>query len=95
MRFFVFLLLLRFNFLPAQRFVQNFNENWQFLKHSLPLNSNEKDWQNISIPHTWNLDAYEKRDYDRNTYWYRKAFTIPKNFENKDIYLRFEAVNLR
>lgn len=92
-RFAILFYILFISNLFSQRIVQNFNNNWQFLKRSIPTESNEKDWEKITIPHTWNLDAYEKRDYDRNTYWYRKQFQIHENLKGKELYLRFEAVN--
>jgi beta-galactosidase len=50
-------------------------------------------WQSVDIPHTWNQDAYHQWQYDRSAYWYRKIFTIPVTMINKELYLRFDAVN--
>ncbi len=77
----------------AQRITTSFNNDWKFLSAADTLAAKDVDWKPVTIPHTWNLDAYEKRDYKRGKCWYRKSFTIPHSFRNKEIYLRFDAVN--
>jgi len=87
--FSVFLLIC----ISAQRTEMDFNDHWQFLKKQNLENADAPDWKNVKIPHIWNLDAYEKRDYERNQFWYQKLFDIPENLKNKELFLRFEAVN--
>ncbi len=77
----------------SQRVVTNFGQDWQFLSASNRDAAKETDWKSITIPHTWNLDAYQKRDYKRGQCWYRKKFAVPLSFRDKEIYLRFDAVN--
>lgn len=92
-RFLLILLSLFFAETYAQRNEFNFNSGWQFLKKQNINNADLKNWENVRIPHTWNLDAYEKQNYERNTFWYRKYFEVPQNIKDKELYLRFEAIN--
>lgn len=77
----------------AQRHIMSFNDGWQFLPNDSMQFAQPGDWQNIHIPHTWNLGAYVTKNYKRGRCWYRKSFTIPRSFRNKTIYLRFDAIN--
>lgn len=77
----------------SQRITASFNNDWQFLSSSDTNAVNTSDWKSVTIPHTWNLDAYKKRDYKRGQCWYRKTFSVPDALRNKEIYLRFDAVN--
>jgi len=77
----------------AHRLTQLFNDDWQFLHQSDIKTAHDGQWQSVDIPHTWNQDAYHQWQYDRSAYWYRKIFTIPVTMINKELYLRFDAVN--
>ena len=52
------------------------------------------DWQEVSIPHTWNADDMQKQAsaFYEGVGYYRKKFTFPENMEGKRIFLRFEGV---
>ena len=52
------------------------------------------DWQEVSIPHTWNADDMQKQAsaFYEGVGYYRKKFTFPENMEVKRIFLRFEGV---
>lgn len=77
----------------AQRMQISFNQNWQFLSQADTNAAKVSQWQPVTFPHTWNLDAYQKRNYKRGQCWYRKTFSIPDPMRHKEIYLRFDAVN--
>ncbi|MBB4034297.1 beta-galactosidase [Dysgonomonas hofstadii] len=79
----------------AQHQMQSFNNNWHFIKKDIDQNKsfNKDEWQKISIPHTWNTDAYIQKDYYRGIAWYHKTFTLSDRDKERQIYLRFEGVN--
>lgn len=56
---------------------------------------NDRYWQPVTVPHTW--DTYEgyrrMRHGNRHGYaWYRKTFTVPKQPAGKKYFLWFEGV---
>lgn len=74
----------------------NFNDNWKY-RH---LNSDE-EWQSVTLPH--DAAMYERRSADAeagvNTGWfegkdyeYIKTFTVPADYENKNVIFEFEGV---
>lgn len=77
----------------CQREIHSFNDGWQFLPADSVKTASPGDWQEIQLPHTWNQDAYATKDYKRGRCWYRKVFLIPESLRNKDLYIRFDAVN--
>jgi len=92
----------------AARLVRNFNDGWRFnkgdVKNAFALNFDDREWQSIKLPHTWNnLDVIDTRDvydgydiyhgYYRGVGWYRKGFYLDSTWQNKRIYLQFEAAN--
>ena len=74
----------------AQRELKTINTGWEFAKGDQPKNA---DFTFVSIPHTWNTDAYVDKNYDRGIGWYRKTFTLPSSWKGKEIFLRFEGVS--
>ncbi len=81
----------------AQRHIQSFNDGWYFTKKDIQLNQsnpvNKQSWNKVSVPHTWNTDAYIQKDYYRGIAWYHKTFTLPEKEKGRQLYLRFEGVN--
>ena len=67
------------------RNVINLNRGWKFIREdvgspgSLPEDW-KKDWQNVDLPHTWNVvDGHDGNgDYYRGRCWYAKSFVTPK-----------------
>ena len=55
----------------------------------------DSSWERVTLPHTWN--AHDTTDaapgYWRGIGWYRKHFTLDRNFSGKRIFLEFEGVN--
>ena len=76
----------------AQRTTILFNDHWDFYPGEDVLKAKSGDWQAITLPHTWNRDAYTRMDYQRGQCWYRKTFGRPQQ-KTKKHYLRFEAIN--
>lgn len=70
------------------RTVQSFNDNWFFqLK-------NTAETEQVQLPHTWNTDAYQTNEYDRQSAFYKKKFRLSsEQFAGKRLCLKFDAVN--
>jgi beta-galactosidase len=81
----------------AQRHIQSFNDGWYFTKKDVQPNQNnlsdKPDRNKVSVPHTWNTDAYVQKDYYRDIAWYHKAFTLSEKEKERQLFLRFEGVN--
>ena len=94
------LLMLGISGTIGAREVASFNDGWEFKKGPFAkeaLQAVQKwnsDWQEVSIPHTWNADDMQKQAsaFYEGVGYYRKKFTFPENMEGKRIFLRFEGV---
>lgn len=65
----------------------------------------DSDWEMVSVPHTWNRVGYylpgaatrvntaEKVNTYQGEGWYRLTFTPPSSFEDKHVWLQFDAVS--
>jgi beta-galactosidase len=90
----------------AQRLTLNFNPDWKFIKAdpagAEALRFNDSGWTNVSAPHTYNdtdtFDDWSIRGHhgEQNQWggrtWYRKTFTVPAAYQDKKVYIEFEAV---
>lgn len=91
------------------RIIECINTGWTFHKGEIPFaaepNIDEKDWQKINIPHTWNVDdSFDKRGvndgwdiayyYYRGPGWYRKWIKLDEADSEKRIHIYFEAANV-
>lgn len=74
----------------AQREMKTIHSGWSFAKGEHPDSSK---YTPVSIPHTWNTDAYTTKKYDRGIAWYQKTLTLPQQWKDKQLFLRFEAVS--
>ncbi len=82
----------------AERSKTNINENWSYLENDseeLP-NTKAKEWQSISLPHSWNsTDATDlEPGYRRNASWYAKTLAINNVVPNQNYFLYFEGANI-
>lgn len=98
LRLFVVLIIINISLIPtmAQRNIKTFNDGWRFLREDANASAtsyNDSSWEKVSLPHTWNIDAYVKKDYYRGAAWYRKTFSLSDEEKDRKLYLRFEAVN--
>ena len=85
----------------AQRNVVSLNPGWKFSMAnpsdkagSFCASFNDKEWQNVNLPHTLNLVPLEGSggmNY-RGGAWYRKHFDRPENMSDKRVVLYFEAI---
>ena len=94
------LLMLGISGTIGAREVASFNDGWEFKKGPFSKEALQavrkwnSDWQEVSIPHTWNADDMQKQAsaFYEGVGYYRKKFTFPENMEGKRIFLRFEGV---
>ena len=73
----------------------NLNQNWQFTKVNVGLDSiKNSELETVNVPHTWNaLDGQDGgADYYRGTCWYLKNLGKITLAENEVAYLEFEGV---
>lgn len=81
----------------AQRQSKTINDGWRFIKQDVTqaqdISYDDSKWEKISIPHSWNSDAYVTKNYYRGTGWYRKDFILQDNEKDKQHFLRFEGIN--
>ena len=72
--------------IPAQadaaREVRTLNDGWSFAMQG------DKDFKPVNVPHTWNSDAYQTRDYVRGTGIYRRTVKLPADMQGKRVLLR-------
>lgn len=83
--------------LAAQRESKTINHGWKFYKGDIQEAQqprfNDENWEKVSLPHTWNTDAYTHKDYYKGIGWYRKQIQLPSSWENKQLFLKFEAAS--
>ncbi len=75
----------------GERITVPVNDNWRF-RFAHQVNG---EGRRVDLPHTWNAgDALAGNpDYYRGTGVYRRQLEIPKEWEGKRIFLRFEGAN--
>jgi len=75
------------------------NEAWKFhkgdLKKAALAGFDDSDWTITNLPHTWNTSDHmdEKPGYYRGAGWYRKTIRWDSIYQNRQIFLYFEASN--
>lgn len=81
----------------AQREQHTLNEGWHFLKGDYAVVADsvwkEATWTPVHLPHTWNTDAYVRKEYEQGKGWYRRTFQIPDAWRDKQVYLKLEAAS--
>ncbi len=87
------------------RFVEDFNQNWNFKLGDHPtaiqLDFNTADWRTLQLPHDWSIEgAFNKDNPTKQAQaflpagkgWYRKTFTLPVDWKNKNVSIEFDGV---
>ncbi len=97
----ILLILMSTFFIHGQpKFVKSRNyinlTDWTFSKGN-SYNAQSKDfestdWKNITVPHTYSMDAINENGYYRGVAWYRSEVIVPESMTDKKIFIRFEAV---
>ena len=75
------------NAVMAQREAKTINDNWEF---KLPQ---AERWTSVNIPHTYNLDAYQGRNYYQGKGFYRRTLTLPEVKSGYRYYLKLDAAS--
>lgn len=83
----------------------NFDGDWKFSLGDLPsaasVGLDDKAWRSLDLPHDWSIEgATDKKNptgggggyFPAGVAWYRKHFTLPKDWKDKKIEIYFEGV---
>src|SRR3954471_18289250 len=82
---------------------QLFNDNWQFHKGDIPNGENKgadtAAWRTVNLPHDWSIEGPFSEEWASATGflpggigWYKKAFTAPKEWQAKHVFIYFDGV---
>lgn len=89
-RYIVLTLFTLFCLSLSAREVFTLNDNWQFY---FKLESSSDSARNISLPHTWNLDALAAQgSYRQTTANYSRNIFIPTEWSGKRLFVKFYGV---
>ncbi len=86
-------------FLKSERVVSSINDGWKFSLDDQKGSESEKldvsKWQNINVPHTWNVaDTFDDTPgYRRGASWYRRTLDLNSNLRSQSIFIYFEGAN--
>lgn len=78
----------------------NFNDDWSFMIQDNSIIHNnaffqseydDSEWENISLPHTANIEPLTVNDQWQGTCWYRKSFFVPEIYDEKEVWIEFEG----
>ncbi len=87
----ILLLVVTLSFFSTNIFAAtiSINDSWYFSK------KDTSNWQAVNIPHTWNVeDPFDDEPgYYRGIGWYKRTIQLKEEWEDKVLYLHFEAVN--
>lgn len=87
-------------FAQSGRVILNFNPDWQFANQE-DLDANDlptqpgytfEKWQNVTLPHTAKIEPLVIKKPWEGISWYKKDFDARPDWENKKVYITFEAV---
>ena len=73
--------------LQAQREMKTINDNWEFRK------SIDESWESVNLPHTFNIDAYQQRNYSQGKGFYRRTLVLPEIVAERRYYMKIDAAS--
>lgn len=73
--------------LQAQREMKTINDNWEFRK------SIDESWESVNLPHTFNIDAYQQRNYYQGKGFYRRTLVLPEIVAERCYYMKIDAAS--
>lgn len=73
--------------LQAQREMKTINDNWEFRK------SIDESWESVNLPHTFNIDAYQQRNYYQGKGFYRRTLVLPEIVSERRYYMKIDAAS--
>ena len=87
------------------RIIADFNPDWNFKLGDYPTaiqaNFDANDWRTLDLPHDWSIEgAFNKDNPTKQAQaflpagkgWYRKTFTLPEDWKNKNVSIEFDGV---
>jgi beta-galactosidase len=87
------------------RIHQSFNQDWKFFlgddAAAKSSDFNDLSWRRLTLPHDWSIEGTfdiknpakpEGGGLPTGVAWYRKSFMLPKNFQEKNVYIEFDGV---
>lgn len=83
----------------SPRMKRTINEKWAFhkgdIKGAEAIDFDNSKWENIVLPHTWNIEDVEDEPYGwyRGVGWYRREVPISNIEENRRLFITFEGAN--
>ena len=93
------------NLIPQEvkREVKNFNFDWKFIKGDQPgafaPDFDDSGWRILDLPHDWSIEGPFSAKWASGTGylpggigWYRKTFTVPRNWNKGKVYILFEGI---
>jgi beta-galactosidase len=79
----------------SPRLSSELSNGWKFLRQKAEPNAPTEAWETVAVPHTWNaLDVQTEKKYYRGTGWYARPLDIPKAWQGKRVFIRFEAASI-
>lgn len=104
---FLFITLIVFPFFgfsqAGTRQTEKFDYDWKFLLGDTAVasaaNFDDSGWENVQIPHDWSIKLpLNKKNGGAMGFlpggigWYRKVFSIPKNYNGKKVVIEFDGI---
>lgn len=87
------------------RIVEDFNSDWNFKlgdhPEAIQENFNASDWRHLDLPHDWSIEGDFSEDHPTKPEggalpaglgWYRKTFSLPTDWKNKQVSVEFDGV---
>lgn len=71
----------------AQRAVRSLNDGWSFRY------PDREEWTSVAIPHTYNSDAYQTKNYYKGVGEYLLNLKMPEIDRSRRYFLKFDAAN--
>jgi len=86
--------------------IQSFDDNWKFTLADSTMNASapafdDSAWRSLNLPHDWSIESDFSKDFlttpgggalPGGLGWYRKSFTVDKDYKGKQIYIDFDGV---
>lgn len=78
---------------PGVTLNENFNYGWQFYRSTdtADLPAPTAQWENVTLPHTANLEQLTVKDQWQGICFYKKKFILSPTFHNKTIMFQFDG----
>ncbi|WP_370174306.1 sugar-binding domain-containing protein [Leeuwenhoekiella palythoae] len=87
------------------RIIKDFNFDWKFYLGDIAtaknVDINTESWRSLNLPHDWSIEGTFNEEHPTKPEggalpagigWYRKTFTVPKDWKNKSVAIEFDGV---